>query len=59
MDMWSDAFDSMNALDREHASMSTDQLLKLAEIKALLSIAQELSGIRHGGINPQYDVGTR
>lgn len=57
MNMWADAFDSMNALDRDSEKMTIDQKLKLAEIKALLSIAQELSGIHHAGINPEYDSG--
>jgi hypothetical protein len=34
--------------------LTTDQRLKVAEVAALLSISQELSGIRHGGINPEY-----
>jgi len=36
--------------------LTIDQRLKAAEVAALLSIAQELSGIRHGGINPEYAV---
>jgi hypothetical protein len=35
--------------------LTTDQQFKVAEITALLSIAQELSGIHHAGINPKYD----
>ena len=38
--------------DVEH--LTIDQRLKVAEVAALLSIAQELSGIRHGGIAPEY-----
>ncbi len=38
--------------DVEH--LSIDQRLKVVEITALLSIAQELSAIHHAGINPQY-----
>lgn len=38
--------------DLEH--LTTDQRLKVAEVAALLSIAQELSGIRHEGIAPEY-----
>jgi len=41
--------------DLEH--LTIDQRLKVAEVAALLSIAQELSGIRHGGIAPEYDPG--
>lgn len=53
MNMFGDAFDSMNALDRED-DLTIDQRLKLAEIKALISISQELSRIHHEGINPEY-----
>jgi hypothetical protein len=34
--------------------LTTDQRLKVAEVAALLSIAQELSAIRHEGVNPDY-----
>ncbi|WP_156764714.1 hypothetical protein [Mycobacterium sp. 1081908.1] len=34
--------------------LSTDQRLKVAEVAALLSIAQELSALRHEGINPNF-----
>lgn len=34
--------------------LTIDQRLKAAEVAALLAIAQELSGLRHGGINPDY-----
>lgn len=54
MNLWYMAFDDMNALDAKSESMSIDQLLKLAEIKALLSIGQELSKIHTQGINPEY-----
>jgi hypothetical protein len=35
--------------------LTIDQQLKVAEVAALLSIAQELSAIHHAGINPEYD----
>jgi hypothetical protein len=54
MDMWTDAFDAMNAIDSQSQNLNIDQQLKLAEIKALLSISQELSKIHHEGINPEY-----
>lgn len=57
MNMWADAFDEMNALDKKADEMTLDQRLKLAEIKALLSISQELSKIHHEGINPEYYSG--
>jgi hypothetical protein len=54
MNMWADAFDDMNAIDStEHDHLNIDQRLKIAEIKALLSINQELSKIHHEGINPR------
>ena len=34
--------------------LTTDQRLKVAEVAALLSIAQELSAIHHAGISPEY-----
>jgi hypothetical protein len=56
--MWHEAADAMNALDGDADEMTVDQKLKLAEIKALLSISQELSRIHHEGINPQFDPGS-
>lgn len=38
----------------EQDHMTIDQRLKAAEVAALLSIAQELSAIRHMGISPEY-----
>lgn len=49
--MWADAFDDMNAMDLKSDDLTVDQRLKIAEIKALLSISQELSKIHHEGIN--------
>lgn len=40
--------------DLDH--LTIDQRLKVAEVAALLSIAQELSAIHHAGINPEYDA---
>lgn len=54
MSLWHQAFDDMNALDAKADEMSLDQRLKLAEVKALLAIGQELSRIHHDGINPEY-----
>lgn len=55
MSMWHEAADDMNAIDAKAEELTIDQRLKLAEIKALLSIGQELSKIHHEGINPEYD----
>jgi hypothetical protein len=41
-------------VDIDH--LTTDQRLKVAEVAALLSIAQELSAIRHEGINPNFST---
>ncbi len=38
--------------DVEH--LSVDQQLKAAEISALLAIAEELSRLRHYGMNPEF-----
>lgn len=43
-----------NATFGQHESLSVDQQLKAAEVAALLSISQELSAIRHEGINPKF-----
>jgi len=42
--------------DVEH--MTVDQQLKVSEVCALLAIADELSAIRHAGINPEFDSRT-
>ncbi|CAJ1505660.1 hypothetical protein [[Mycobacterium] burgundiense] len=36
--------------------LTIDQQLKVAQIGALLSISEELSAIRHQGINPEFDT---
>jgi hypothetical protein len=57
MNLFTMAFDDMNAIDLKSDELTVDQKLKIAEIKALLSISQELSKIHHEGINPEYDQG--
>lgn len=54
MDLWTDAFDDMNKIDLDHKNLTLDQKLKVAEIKALLAIGQELSLIQDSGINPKW-----
>lgn len=54
MSLWHQAFDDMNVLEADADAMSVDQRLKLAEVKALLAIGQELSRIHHDGISPEY-----
>ena len=56
MDLFALAFDDMNAIDAKSEELTVDQRLKIAEIKALLSISQELSKIHHEGINPEYST---
>lgn len=48
MNLFAEAFDDMNSLDGQD-DLTIDQRLKIAEIKALLSISQELSKIHHEG----------
>jgi hypothetical protein len=58
MNLFADAFDELNGIEaREEKTgkgLTVDQQLKVAEIKALLSISQELSKIHHHGVNPDY-----
>jgi hypothetical protein len=59
MNLWHDAFDALSdAVPHGNFDTATvDQKLKVAEIKALLSISQELSKIHHEGINPNFTPG--
>jgi hypothetical protein len=59
MNMWADAFDAMNAIDSgpDSGKLNVDQQLKLAQIKALLSISQELSKIQDEGISQRARSG--
>jgi hypothetical protein len=43
---------SGSIMEIEH--LTIDQRLQVAQVAALLSIAQELSAIHHMGINPEY-----
>ena len=58
MNLWADAFDDMNALDQKREQMTIEQQLGLAQLKALLSISQELSLIQNQGINPEWSQRT-
>ena len=53
MDLFSEACDTLNFVNEQ--DLTVDQLLQLAQVRALLSIAQELSKIHYGGVNPEYD----
>jgi len=44
----------MNEIDRAQHQLTEDQKLKVAEIKVLLAIGQELSIIQERGINPEW-----
>ncbi|MFG1659112.1 hypothetical protein ACGFIY_21525 [Micromonospora chersina] len=61
MNLFGDVFDELNEIvtkaERDGVELTIDQQLKVTEIRALLSISQELSGIHHNGINPKYDSG--
>lgn len=59
MSLWNEAYDTMNAIESRYEvdSLPLEQQLKLAEIRALLAIGQELSQIHHEGINPEYSHG--
>lgn len=52
--LWNDALSDVNEFDGMRESLTTDQKLKIAEIKALLAIGQELSLIQDSGINPDW-----
>lgn len=60
--MFNMAFDDVNAIESagpgafpKSGDLTVDQKLKVTEIKALLSISEELSRIHHEGINPDYE----
>ena len=53
-ELWTSAFDDMNEIDRAQHQLTEDQKLKVAEIKVLLAIGQELSIIQERGINPEW-----
>lgn len=55
MNLWNDAYDALSAIDSRD-DLTVDQQIKMAEIKALLSIGQELSLIHHQGINPDFEA---
>ncbi len=52
--MWHEAADALGQVDPETEELTVDQRLKYAEVKALLSIGQELSRIHEEGINPKF-----
>jgi|GEM_PF-3833116 hypothetical protein len=56
MDLWNQAYDEVSQIERRVAfdAMTVAEQLEVAKIHALLSISQELSGIHHEGINPEY-----
>lgn len=56
-DLWHDAADDMNKLDDE--TLTWEKRAKVAELKALLAIGQELSRIHNEGINPEYNPPVR
>ncbi|MFD6565431.1 hypothetical protein [Micromonospora profundi] len=59
MNLFGEAFDDLNEVlvRQPFDAMSTAERLQVVQIRALLSISQELSRIHHDGINPEYDSG--
>ena len=59
MNLWQGAHDALDKAlrSRDFDALTLDQQLEVAEIKVLLSVGQELSGIHHDGINPQFTPG--
>lgn len=61
MSLFDETFDDLTEILVEQSQagqpLTVDQRLKVVEIRALLSISQELSKIHHEGINPEYDSG--
>ncbi len=53
MPVWHEAMNDLLALEREDG-LSVDQRIQLVQAKALLSVAQELSLMHHGGVNLEY-----
>jgi hypothetical protein len=54
--MWHETFDYLSETEQEAKDLTVDQKLKIAEVKALLVISQELSRIHHEGINPEFSA---
>ena len=46
MNFWNEARDDLKLIEAEEVATSTDQRLKVAEIKALLAIGEQLSKIQ-------------
>jgi hypothetical protein len=58
MNMWHGAADTLSSAQDGAPNLNVEQKLKVAEVKALLSISQELSRIHHLGINPSFSSGS-
>lgn len=52
MDLFDEACNELSAIESKSDKLTVDQKIALAQVKALLSISQELSQIRHHGIGP-------
>lgn len=46
MNYWYEALEELSTIEREANGLTLDQHLKVAEIKALLAIGQDLNGLR-------------
>ena len=53
LNLWASAADDVDRLS-EMDSLTVDQQLKIAEIRALLAIGRELSLIQNQGIRPEW-----
>ena len=53
LNLWSSAADDVDRLS-EMDSLTVDQQLKIAEVRALLAIGRELSLIQNQGIRPEW-----
>jgi hypothetical protein len=52
--LFTEAFDHLNSVESDSHGYTLEQSLQIAEVKALLAIAQELQIIQEHGINPEY-----
>ena len=52
--LFTEAFDHLNNVESSPRNFTPEQSLQIAEVKALLAIAQELQIIQEHGINREY-----
>jgi len=55
MNLWIETMDELADLESgAREDLSLDQRIQLLQVRALLSVSQELSKIHHEGISPEY-----